>query len=363
MPAFRFILNVDQIAELDLALECARRKGDLQISNRILAVLAFGEGDYVDFDTIGKRYRVSGEAVRQWVSKYILGGLDALIKRKKPQGRPGNLTKTQRKELYRLVEEGPQKAGFPGACWRTPMIQELIRRRFKVFYSVKYISELLRNMGLSYQKARFATGGNDAENQQKREEWIKTTWPHIYALAKQKNAYILFGDEASFPQWGTLTYTWGPKGQQPTVPTSGKRKGYKVFGLIDYFSGKFFYKAQEGRLNSESYKDFLQYVLSKTRKHIILIQDGASYHVSKAMKVFFKEKENRLTVYQLPTYSPDYNPIEKVWKKIKTEETHLHYFPTFESLTKKVDSALLSFAFKGSEILSLFGLYTKIAHA
>ena len=56
---------------------------------------------------------------------------------------------------------------------------------------------------------------------------------------------------------------------------------------------------------------------------------------------------------QLPTYSPDYNPIEKLWKKIKQQETHLHYFPTFEALTDKVEQALLKFANIPEEILAL----------
>ncbi len=64
-------------------------------------------------------------------------------------------------------------------------------------------------------------------------------------LAKAKNAYILFGDEDSFPQWGTLTYTWARRGEQPLIKTSGIRKGYKVFGLIDYFSGYFFIRAMK----------------------------------------------------------------------------------------------------------------------
>ncbi|QQO56921.1 MAG: hypothetical protein N838_29750 [Thiohalocapsa sp. PB-PSB1] len=52
-------------------------------------------------------------------------------------------------------------------------------------------------------------------------------------LARRKNTYLLFGDEASFPQWGTLSDTWAKKGQPPVIETSGKRKGYKVVGLID----------------------------------------------------------------------------------------------------------------------------------
>ena len=70
----------------------------------------------------------------------------------------------------------------------------------------------------------------------------------------------------------------------------------------------------QGRLNSESYEAFLTEVLSKTRKHIIIIQDGASYHKSKAMKKIFAKKANRITVFDLPSYSPDYNPIENVEK-------------------------------------------------
>jgi transposase len=114
--------------------------------------------------------------------------------------------------------------------------------------------------------------------------------------------------------------------------------------LIDYFSGRFFFKGHdEGRLNSQSYQDFLTEVMSKTRKHIILIQDGAKYHTSKAMKEFFAKRADRITVYNLPSYSPDYNPIEKLWKKIKEKEIHLQYFPTFDSLKTKVEESLLHF--------------------
>jgi transposase len=75
------------------------------------------------------------------------------------------------------------------------------------------------------------------------------------------------------------------------------------------------------------------------------------------MKSFFEQFKERLTVYQLPTYSPDFNPIEKLWKNIKKDEIHLHYFPTFDSLKQKVEQALLHFANRQKDILGLFGLY------
>jgi transposase len=338
-------------------LKQAQNSGDLRLFKRIQAILAVFDGN--SYSVIAALLQVSEESIRLWVNAVLLRGVECLKPNKGPVGRPPKLTKTQRKELDKLITEGPTKAGFSGACWRSPMIQTLIFERFGVSYSGHYISQLLKNMGFSYQKAKFEAAKKDAE---KRQEWLQEKWPGILALARKKNAYILFGDEASFPQWGSLTYTWAKRGQQPVVETSGTRRGYKVFGLIDYFSGRFFCKGHDnGRLNSESYEAFLTEVLSNTRKHIILIQDGAKYHTSKAMKQFFEKKAHRLTVYDLPSYSPDYNPIEKLWKKIKEKEIHMHYFPTFDSLKNKVEEALINFKDLKNEILSLFGFYKNLA--
>lgn len=141
------------------------------------------------------------------------------------------------------------------------------------------------------------------------------------------------------------------------MPTSGKRKGYKIFGLIDYFTGQFFYKSQTGRFNSESYAAFLLDVLAQTKQPVIVIQDGARYHTSKAMKAFFETHTDRLTIEQLPAYSPDFNPIKHLWKKVKKEATHLKYFPEFTDLQQEVDRALLHFAQTPSEITVLMARY------
>ena len=114
---------------------------------------------------------------------------------------------------------------------------------------------------------------------------------------------------------------------QPEVPTSGIRKAYKVFGLIDSFSGRLCSKAHTGRFNSESYAAFLLDVLARTTQHGFVIQDGARYHTSKAMEEFFAAHSKRLTKVQWPAYAPDFNPIEYLWKKVKKMATHLKHFP------------------------------------
>lgn len=357
MLDFRLTLYSSQRKALENRLNAAQQGGDLRSVKRILAILSLSEG--LAEKQIATTLKVSAESVRLWLWAFLIKGVQG-IEPKKPPGRPSKLTKTQKKELADIIDKGPAEAGFLSNCWRTPMIQHLIYEKYGVFYNVYYISQLLRNMGFSFQKAKFVS---DHLDEKAREKWLTETWPEILALAKKRNAHILFGDEASFPQWGTLSFSWARKGKQPIIKTSGKRKGYKVFGLIDYFTGRFFYKCQESRFNSQSYVQFIKEVMSKTRKHIILIQDGAKYHTSAETKKYFTQKQHRLTVYNLPSYSPDYNPIEKLWKKVKKEGTHLHYFPTFQDLVGKVDEALLLFKNTAKEILSIFGFYSNLAQS
>lgn len=357
MLNFQLNLSKKQAQDLAYRLEYAEKIADLQETKRCLAVSAITEGH--SLTEVSAILQVSTESIRQWLKNFLTDGINSLI-RKPVMGRPSKLTEGQQIELAEIIKQGPGAAGFPGACWRTPMIQYLIEKRFRVSYSAKYLSELLKNMRFSYQKATFVAVKRDEELRQK---WLNETWPEILKRSQKKNAKILFGDEASFPQWGTLNYTWAPIGEQPVVETSGNRKSFKVFGLIDYFTGAFYSKGYEEKLNTESYMEFLKEVLSKTRQHIILVQDGAPYHLSRGMKEFFKKNSHRITVYQLPTFSPDYNPIEKLWKKIKQAGTHLQYFPTFESLVLKVEDMLELFGNVKKEVLSLFGFYDELATA
>ncbi|MBI4631757.1 MAG: winged helix-turn-helix domain-containing protein, partial [Chloroflexi bacterium] len=84
-------------------------------------------------------------------------------------------------------------------CWSSILIQVLIEREFGVCYDRYYVCELLRNLGFSFQKARFVS---DHLDEAKRQAWLAHEWPTILKAAKRKKALILFRDEASFPQWG-----------------------------------------------------------------------------------------------------------------------------------------------------------------
>jgi transposase len=180
----------------------------------------FSVSEGLPYDVIASTLNVIEKTVIRRVETFLLQGPDGLKSQNSP-GRKPKLTKSQKKELSGIISRGPSKAGFPGACRRSPMIQTLIYDRFGVFYAVNYIAQLLKNMGFSFQKARFAPS---RAGRAARTEWLKTVWPEILKTAEKKNALILFGDEASFPQRGTLSRTWAKKGHQPVVKTSGIRK-------------------------------------------------------------------------------------------------------------------------------------------
>jgi transposase len=351
LVSFTLHLRAFTRKQLYRRLQQAYVSGSLKLVKRLHALLALAQGQSVS--DVAEMLSLGEQTVRDYRNQYLCKGMASLVY-KAPPGRPSKLTKTQRQQLAEWIKASPQDAGYTSGCWNTPMIQDLIQRHFGVVYHPHYIATLLTNMGFSYQKARFVS---DHLNEAKRLEWRHTRWPKILRQAKQRKALLLFGDEASFAQWGSLSYTWAPKGQQPEVPTSGKRKAYKVFGLIDYFSGQLFYKAHTGRFNSESYMAFLLDVLSQTTQHVIVRQDGARYHTSKAMQVFFETHAERLTIAQLPAYSPDFNPIEHLWKKVKKEATHLKHFPAFTDLQHEVDRALLHFAQTPREITVLMARY------
>lgn len=348
----RIRLSRQTVKALQRRLHQGYERGDLRLVRRISCLL-----EYLTYatpiPTLCQKWNIGGSTFYLWLHALVLEGLDSLVYQH-GGGRPAKLTKTQKRQLGQWLDAGPQKAGFDTGCWNTILIQELIRREFHVLYNRYYLCELLRNLGFSYQKAKFVS---DHLDEARRAAWQTQEFPQILKEAQQRGAWLLFGDEASFPQWGSLAYTWARRGQTPEVKTSGKRKAYKVFGVIEYFSGQLFHGGIEGKFNSASYQAFLLSVMAQTTNHLILIQDGAKYHTSKAMKEFFAQHKERLTVYQLPSYSPDYNPIEYLWRNTKKDATHNKYFAQFQEVIGSVEHTLNKFAHDAAAVLRVFGQY------
>jgi len=348
----RIQLSRATVKELHCRLQHADQRDDVRLVRRttVLLDLLVHHGPV---EVLGERWGLSPSCLYPWRQAFLLRGMDSLVYHHSGGRRP-KLTPRQKKRLVELLEAGPQVVGCETACWTAVLIRVLIWREFGVLYNCQYVCTLLHNLGFSFQKARLVSDHLDAA---RRHAWLQEEWPTILRAARRRNGLILFEDEASFAQWGSLSYTWARRGQQPEVKTSGKRKGYKVFGAIEYFSGRLFYQGMEGRFASDSYQAFWRTILAQTTAPLFLIHDGARYHTSQATRQFLAQHAERLTVHPLPSYSPDYNPIEYLWKKTKKRATHNPYFKEFALLTVSVEKALAYFATHPDTVLGLFGLY------
>jgi len=344
-------ISPETVRALEELVRQAYRAGDARLVKRASALLRLSRQESAA--RIAEELGCSVASIYHWLKSLVYEGVAALKVRWRG-GRKSKLSPAQKKQLCDLLRAGSLAAGFSSACWNAAMIQVLVWREFKVFYTVQYLSELLGNLGFSFQKARFVS---DHLDEVKRQRWLKDTWPTLLAKAKAARGLLLFGDEASFAQWGSLGYTWAPIGQQPLIKTTGKRKAYKMFGAIDFFSGRLFYQGRTGKLNGAAYVGFLKSILRRTRRPVFLVQDGASYHRGQVVTDFLASQAARLTLIQLPSYSPDYNPIEYLWRATKGEATHNHYFPEFTDLVASVDTTLATLAECPDYVKSLFTLY------
>ena len=131
--------------------------------------------------------------------------------------------------------------------------------------------------------------------------------------------------------------------------------------MIDYFSGRLFYHGQTERFTAERYCAFLTTILATTTQPLMVIQDGARYHTAVATQEFVNRHADRLSVHQLPSYSPDYNPIEHLWRNVKRHQTHNRYFPTYDALVAAVEDGMTQFKNDAAAVKQLMG--THLDHA
>src|SRR5215475_7561611 len=342
----RIQLSRTTVKELHRRLQHAYQCDDVRLVRRI-TVLSDLLVHHVPITVLCECWGLSPACIYAWQKAFLLRGMDSFVYQHSGGRRP-KLTPRQKKRLVELVEAGPLVVGCETACWTSVLIRVLIWREFGVLYNCQYVCTLLHNLGFSFQKARFVSDHLDAA---RRHVWLQEEWPLILRAAKRRHALILFEDEASFAQWGSLSYTWARRGQQPEVKTSGKRKGYKVFGAIEYFSGRLFSQGIEGRFTSDSYQAFLRTILGQTPAHLVVIHDGARYHTRQSTEAFLAAHSPRITAEPLPSYAPDDNPIEYLWKKTKQRATHNKYFKEFAALTVSVEKALAYFAAHSEEIV------------
>jgi transposase len=148
-------------------------------------------------------------------------------------------------------------------------------------------------------------------------------------------------DEVHFQQHGSRCRMWiPPENKDPVLLHHPTRRSVGYFGAVRLRDGQLVYRRETTRFNAETCFDFLWHlrkVSSRSGRRVIVITDNARYHHATLHQEWRKAAEPGFRLEFLPPYSPDLNPIERVWKLTRRLATHNRYFPTIEDVITVVE--------------------------
>lgn len=128
-----------------------------------------------------------------------------------------------------------------------------------------------------------------------------------------------------------------PEDVDPFVLHAPTRKSVAAFGAVSIRDGRLITKRTE-RFNAVTFLGFLQEVVSHWQKgrKMLVILDNARWHHATMLRPWLKEHRSFIRLDFLPPYSPELNPMERVWKLTRRLRTHNRYFPVLEELVQAV---------------------------
>jgi transposase len=163
-------------------------------------------------------------------------------------------------------------------------------------------------------------------------------------FVKRKDTDLWSLDECHFQQHGTRVAMWvPPEKKDPVVLLAPTRKSVSLFGAVNVIDGRLVTRFEK-QFDAMTFKAFLIQLLRhrKKGKRIVVMLDNARYHHAKILRDFLRVNRKVLHLEFLPAYSPELNPIERVWKLTRRICTHNVYFEKLEqvkvSVTKQHDA-------------------------
>lgn len=153
-------------------------------------------------------------------------------------------------------------------------------------------------------------------------------------------------DEVHFQQYGSRCQMWvPPEVTDPVLLHYPTRESIGYFGAVRLRDGKFVFRRETDRFNAQSFFDFMRQlkgVGSRADRKVMVIADNARYHHAKLHEPWRQLQAERFALDFLPPYSPELNPIERVWKLTRRLCLHNQYFPTLADVVSVVEKQFMS---------------------
>lgn len=316
------------------------KENDVRSILRVKALIAYYRG--MSPSVIAQCYEITEKTLKNWVKRFEKEEQISDLPR---SGRPSILPKEKQDELRQMIAKQNQR------IWVARHVACLLANVFHVCYSVSYLPEFLRKLGLSFHKAVHTLIQRDNE---KRKKWIQETILALYADKIKQGWRIFFQDEVGFQTEGTLAYTWGLKGEKIEIKNYGRHGRVNLIGAFELGTGAFYGILTQFRVNAIRFRRFLCHLKHEMRTDkIMLICDNASFHKAKWLTEWVSTQKEWLRLEFLPAYSPDFNPIERLWRWMKGEFIHNRCWESQAQLKKYLIGVLEKISEKPDELIGV----------
>lgn len=290
-----------------------------RLADIIKAVLMLNFG--FTYAQISQALLLDEATIHRYKNKFQTQGINGLLECHFTGGK-SKLSLIQETELKNFLKENTKRTALE--------VSSHIKKTYGVVFTIIGATKLLHRLGFSYKKPKIIPGKADA---QKQAEFL-TKYGEIKSNLKEKDE-IYFLD-ATHPQHNTMpSYGWILKGKENDkfVKTNSGRKRINLTGALNLKNHQAIV-LEERTINYKSTIKLLKKIQKKQpigKIHLIL--DNASYYHAKKVTAWVK-KFRRIKLVFLPSYSPNLNLIERLWKLFHQKIMWNHYFETYEEFRK-----------------------------
>lgn len=257
---------------------------------------------------ITELHDVEDDTVYKWFDRFDEEGPEGLYDRGR-EGRPSKIDEEAEAELKRVLEAPPTEEGYEATRWTTPKLAEHLERKLDTDVHPETVRDALKRLEYSWKRPR-----RDLPEDPDYEEHMAPIDQAIAHVGPETT--VLFEDETELRRFPPLRNAWMPTGQQREVAVPSSNEKFALYGALDVLEGQTITKAYpKGR--SDHTKSFLREVLGRVEGRILLIWDRARWHTSQAVEELTSEHD-RLNVLLLPRRAPEDNPMEDLWRELKS---------------------------------------------
>lgn len=257
--------------------------------------------------------------VRETIRKYKKGGIEA-IKPKKEGRKVGTctvLTEAQCKEIQKIIiDKTPDQLKMPFALWTRKAVKELIKKKYNIDMPIRTMGEYLKRLGFTPQKPKKMSIHQNTEAVNK---WLNEEYPSIQKQAKKEKGLIYWMDETAVQNCSNLVKGYSQKGQTPLLKVETKKMHINMVSAINN-TGKVYFKIYKEAMNTDLLKDFCNRLIKEQKgQKILLICDNLKVHHAYIFQDWIKERKDKIEVFYLPSYTPEYNPDEYLNNDLKQD--------------------------------------------